>query len=113
LEVFFLLPLSPLFVVWLYFLFKAIVPITGGMPGKGFKQWFYSYIFALSFLLYFVGMAFTLSVLFPKLDMYYAQMIIPSVTTAITFSIVVRIPRVNRFMWKVFGTDEERAKRGI
>jgi len=108
LEIFFLLPLSPLFAVWLYFLFKAVVPITGGMPGKGSRQWFLSYLFALSILIYLIGVAVILDLLFPFVDKDYTEMIFPSTITAVTLFIVLRIPKVNRFMWRVFEPDQKK-----
>lgn len=107
LEVYYFLPISPLFAVWLYFLFRAIVPITGGMPGKGFRQWFYAYLFALSALIYLIAVTFTLDFLFPQTERYYTENIFPWAIVAVTLYIVSRIPRVNRFMWKVFGEDKK------
>jgi len=110
LETFYILPISPLFAVWLYFLFRAIVPITGGMPGKGFKKWFYSYLLLLMALLYLIGVTATLVFLFPSADRDYTERIVPPAILVLTLFLVFRIPRVNRFMWRVFGENTKSGK---
>jgi len=107
LEVFFLLPLSPLFVVWLYFLFRAIVPLTGGMPGTGFKKWFYGYLLLLLVFLYTVALTVVLNFLFPLGDKDYTERIFPPAIMVFTLFVVFRIPRINKFLWKVFGSDQK------
>ncbi len=104
----FLLPISPFSIVWLYFLFRALVPVTDGMPGKGFKQWLYGYFLLLSVLLYIIGTAFVLDLLLPTFDRDFTEMIFPMFILAATLFVLLRIPRVNRFMWRVWGTEEER-----
>jgi len=101
----YLLPLSPIGVVWLYFLFKALIPVTGGMPGKGFKQWFLGYLFLLFIWIYLAGVAFALDLIFPASDRYFTEMIVPSFITAITLFALSLNHKFTKFMKRLFETE--------
>jgi len=72
-------PLSPLFVVWLYFLYKALIPVTGGMPARGFKQWALAYGWGIALLLYWALWAFIFDMTVPSIDTESREFFLPLV----------------------------------
>lgn len=101
----FLLPLSPLFAVWLYFMYRALIPVTGGMPARGFKQWALAYVWGLAILLYWALWAFVLDLTVPSLDVEYREAIVPLFILIITQLILAKSIRYQLFMKRLFQTS--------
>lgn len=102
------LPLTPLFVMWLYFLYRALIPITGGMPAKGFKQWALAYSLVLYFLLYWALWAFIFDMTIPSIDYEYREAILPLVVFIVTQLALQRSTRYRQFMNRIFKTSNSK-----
>jgi hypothetical protein len=101
----FFLPLSPFFIVWLYFMYKALVPVTGGMPAKGFRQWALAYAWGLGLLLYWGLWAFIFDMTIPFLEVDYREAILPLIILIVTQLLLARSARYQQFMNRIFKTN--------
>jgi hypothetical protein len=101
------LPISPLFVICLYFMYKALIPVTSRMPAKGFRQWALGYFWGISLLLYWALWAFMLDTVIPSIDIEYREVIVPLFVLAATQLVLARSTRFQQFMKRIFQTTTQ------
>jgi len=89
-------------VVCLYFVYKALIPVTGGMPAKGFRQWVLAYAWGISLLLYWAVWALILDMVIPSIDIEYREVIIPLFILTITQLILAKSTKYQQFMKRIF-----------
>lgn len=113
LVLFLFLPLTPLFLIWLYALYRALIPVTGGMPAKGFRQWALAYIYALGLLLYWALWALVLDIAIPSIDMEYREAIFPLLILAATQLILTKSTRYRQLISRAFRTETPKAGQNL
>ncbi len=104
----FFLPLSPLMFVWLHFLFKALIPITGGMPVKGFRQYVLVYAWFLILWLYWVTWAIVFDITVPSLGINDRQFFLPLIILAVTQVILSRNTKYIAFLNRIFRIEQDK-----
>jgi hypothetical protein len=105
---------SPLFITIVYLIFRFLVPVTGGMPMKGFKRWALLYPFAAGYFLSWAILALIFDTYLPFLDRSDRETTLPILTQAAVVLLVsltrLRYP-VNRFINRVFKMENEPDKQ--
>lgn len=106
--------ISPSIVIWLYIMYRTLVPITGDMPLKSFKQWFLLWPFIVGFITFWALLTFLFETFTPTLPSDYRKAYLPILIIA-TITVIVSITRlrypVARFLNKVFGTKPTKCVR--
>lgn len=102
------LAFGPLFIVWLFLMSRFLVPVTGGMPIKGLRQWAPLYLFIAGFGLFWATLTFVFDTYLPFLDREARETTLPvlvilgvplcSTLTRLRF-------KVADFINKLFGTE--------
>jgi hypothetical protein len=100
--------ISPLFIIWLYAMYRALVPVTEGMPLRGFKQWALIYPFIAGYGLSWVFLALFFDTYVPFLSREDREIFLPILAMS-TITIILSVTRLRyplaRFLNKVFGTE--------
>ena len=102
------LVLGPLFVVWLFLMFKFLIPVTEGMPLKGFRQWAPLYLISVGFGLFWATLSFIFDTCLPFLARDDREITLPIlVMLGVTLSLTLTRLRykVADFVNKLFGTE--------
>jgi hypothetical protein len=86
-------------------MYKALIPVTGGMPAKGFKQWALAYSLCLYFFVYWALWAFIFDITIPSMDYEYREAILPLVIFIVTQLLLARSARYQQFMNRIFKTN--------
>ena len=101
---------TALFIPIMYVFFRALVPVTGGMPLKGFRQWALCYPFLVGYFLTWAILALIFDTYLPFLDRSDRETTLPILTqTAVV--LLVSLTRLrypfNRFINRVFRMEND------
>jgi hypothetical protein len=106
--VLFFLLFSPVFIVFSYLLYRALVPVTGGMPLKGVKPWLLLYPFVVGFGFFWAFLSFIFETFAPTLSPEDRQITLPiliiSAITIVLCTTRLRYP-IARFINRLFETE--------
>ena len=100
---------SPLFIVFGYVLYRALAPVTGGMPFKRVKQWILLYPLLVGFGIFWALLSVIFEAFIPGLPREDSETTLPILTIAgvvVLISVTrLRYP-VARFINKLFGMEQ-------
>jgi hypothetical protein len=94
-------------------MYKALIPLTGGMPAKGFKQWALAYSLCLYFFVYWALWAFIFDMTIPSIDYEYREAILPLVIFIVTQLLLARSARYQQFMNRIFKQEAVKSRREL
>jgi hypothetical protein len=100
--------INPLVIIWLYVMYRTLIPVTEGMPLTGFKQWALIYLFIAGYGLTWVFLASFFNTYLPFLSREDREIFLPILITS-TITIILSVTGlrnpVARFLNRVFGTE--------
>lgn len=101
---------TPLVLAIVYIMVRALIPVTGGMPFKGFKRWALLYPFLAGYFLTWAFLALIFDTYLPFLDRSDRETTLPIlIQTAVV--LLVSLTRLrypfNRFLNRVFRLEND------
>lgn len=106
---------SPLFIVFIYVIYRALIPVTGEMPLTKPTQWALLYPFIVGLGIFWALLSLLFETFTPNLPVEDRQTTLPIITIAI-ITIIISTTRLRysiaRFFNRLFGTKSKKGESG-
>lgn len=107
---YFFLFLGPFFILLIYVIYRALVPVTGSMPLKSFRRWIWFYPLLVGYGALWALLSYIFNTFTPSLPQEYRDTTIP-ILVIMAITLILSLTRLRypiaRFLNKVFGTESQ------